>query len=124
MNVETVIRKIFPDGNYWMYWLYLPSVFVLMCTSLFTVVVIGWLDAGTTIQTTTFFAHMDFESSHRVPLWIMDLIGNALTVSGYIWIIFAIHTCASLVIDGTNVGGWWVFKIVNFILKRMDRDTL
>jgi uncharacterized membrane protein len=82
-----------------MYWLYGSQIFMIPIYSICIFVLIAYLDQGQTIATDTFYAHMDFSTSHRLTPFVWDIIGLLLACASYLYYILVTHTAASGVID-------------------------
>ena len=99
-ELRQVYETVFPDGNYYMYWLYYSFLLVFPILLYCFVIVIGFLDYGVTIRTDTFVATQLFKTSNTVPDWVLEMIGVMLTYVQWLWIGLFIHTLASTVSDG------------------------
>lgn len=86
-----------------MYWLYYSFIVMYPIYSMLAILIMGYLDTGSVISTDTFYAVMQFQTSHACPKWVFDLIGCALTEAGYVWLMLVVHTIASTSIDIMNV---------------------
>ena len=113
-RIIDTLQFIFPRGNLWVYWLYLPSLITIPMCMICVAGMFGQIDAGMTIQTDTFIAHMPYTSSGWATPSLTQFY-NYLT-QAWLWIynIFVIHTTLSIIADF----GYWVASL------RPKRDTL
>jgi len=86
---------LFPRGNNLMYWLYYSQIVMIPIYMLCITILLGYLDAGQTIQTDTFVAHMDFSTSYRVLPGIWEVISGMMAYAYVLYQFLAIHTLFS-----------------------------
>ena len=109
------VDMIFPDGNLRWYVLFVPSAALFMWTAYVTVTIILFLIYGTTIQTDTFVAHMDY-SIPKISPYIQGVISRLLDVFSWVWTVFAVYLGSSVIIDFTR----GMFQFIDIIFAYLD----
>lgn len=98
-DVSRAISLLFPDGNYYMYWLYISFILVFPILLYSFTIMLMLLNYGTTISTESFVAEMRFRTSYACSGIIVDFISVLLIWCSHLWIALSVHTIASVGFD-------------------------
>lgn len=103
MKLEDKLLKalqfVFPEGNLWMHWLYIPTVGVMPILIYCLLIVLALTDAGFSISTDTFVASQTIATggwTNNLPYGLTSLLFDWAM---YVWAIFAVHEVASISTD-------------------------
>ena len=109
-TVQEIINFVFPEGNYRYYIMYLSSLFVSFFFVIMFILTINYMNTGEVIDTGTFVAQQMFTSTGFLKEPTISIIGWILNAFYYVWVVFAVHTGVSVVLDGVYLAarmrGW------------------
>jgi hypothetical protein len=97
-KVIKFLEFLFPKGNYRYYVMYLSSMLVLSVMLMTMVIVMDIMIGGIYVSTEGFVAHITSSFPPRSD-FAMEIVNKLYNLSGYILLIFAVHTALSLIAD-------------------------
>lgn len=113
MKEKTIkfLNFLFPCGNYRYYVMYLSSLLILSIFMVLLPIMMSIMVGGFWVSTDTFVAH---QTSSFIPRsdFAMEIVNKLLNLSGYILLVFVIHTGLSIIADFIIRPILWSIKVL------------